>query len=269
MNALFKAAVLNGVGAALLGVLLLAAAAWSKNPFFVRGLCLVVLLKLVTPPLFGVEAPEWVSDLLPAASKEALSEPSDETGSRNGLSTESSSQESLALAESAALAAANSSVDAGWNGDYDDGQEMLPPSSALRAPSPPRGGRRDGGCCLRIGNCISGKIGGGDSGNGDSGCIFERRSDESGRNAADRNLVRRILRRFVAGGSARCVFHCAFLGESTFAADSFFASGDRRGRGTGCSSCVGAWAGERASNANRRCRVQSAGVVSRPAAGRA
>ncbi|MBC8290181.1 MAG: hypothetical protein H8E37_07670 [Planctomycetes bacterium] len=85
MNALFEAAMLNGVGAALLGVLLLAAAAWSKNPFFVRGLCLVVLLKLVTPPLFGVEAPPWVSDLIPSASAPVGQAVPDEVGTENNV----------------------------------------------------------------------------------------------------------------------------------------------------------------------------------------
>lgn len=137
MNALFEAAVLNSVGAALLGVLLLAVTTSSKNPFFVRGLCLVVLLKLLTPPLFGVDAPTWVSDLLPTVSERASTEPTDRPETHAVASEGSRSGVSFTFAESATLAVSDAAGATAAGNRRDDVEPPVAPEPALRTASLP------------------------------------------------------------------------------------------------------------------------------------
>jgi beta-lactamase regulating signal transducer with metallopeptidase domain len=56
VDALLRIAVMNTLGAAALAVLAAAAGRWSRRPALVRGLWLLVLLKLLTPPFIEVRA---------------------------------------------------------------------------------------------------------------------------------------------------------------------------------------------------------------------
>ncbi len=67
MEALLRLAVMNTLGAAALAVVALAVGRWCRRPAVVHGLWLLVLLKLLTPPLIDVPVP-WLETPAPVAS---------------------------------------------------------------------------------------------------------------------------------------------------------------------------------------------------------